>query len=393
MEKYDYYIDQLIEEVVEKDVGIVGLTVYEITKWFAIEVALRLRVRKPSIKIIAGGPSCFRREFARSLVEGGIVDVVCVGEGEAVLVGLLDSMEENKGRIGFCPGSIYREKDGKIVDCGRQDAIANLDSLPFADFSDFDLRLYDSRGVSISTSRGCINRCIFCEEAMLWGKFRSRSAAHIYAEIVYQLKKYPYLEYFHFADSLINGDTRMLDELAELIINGNVKFSWAGQMAIRKEMNLDLMRKLRKAGLGFVSCGLESASPKNLRLMRKSFSPFLAEEVIRNIKKAGIGIGVNIIVGFPGEVWEDIELTLQFLKRNLDFIDDIHLHSLMLLEDSFLYKRRGDFNIVIPQDGDKVRDWYIAGQDNTLATRLEKLKFLKESLGPKTNMPEESLAN
>ncbi|MFH1504520.1 MAG: radical SAM protein [Candidatus Omnitrophota bacterium] len=386
IKEYDYYINQLIDEVLEKDIQIAGFTIYDTSRWFSGEIASRIKEKSPAVKTVAGGISCFRENFAIEFLQNHNVDAVCLQEGEVVFNNLVNTIKDNKGRIGYCPGFIYKDSNGKIINCGKQDLVDNLDSLPFADFKDFDLRLYDETGVPISTSRGCINCCSFCEESILWGKYRRREAANIYAEIDYQLKNNHQAEYFFFNDSLVNGDMKNLCKLVDLIIEKNTKFTWSGQAMIREGMNFEFLKKMKKAGFSSVSYGLESASPKILKLMRKNFSTILAEEVIQNTKKAGISSSINIIVGFPEETWEDINLTVNFLKRNLEFIDTVYLHSLVLMPSSLLYRERKTFGIFI-LNRNRTNGWLIEGEKNYFQARLEKLEFIRESLGDKVKIP------
>ena len=160
---------------------------------------------------------------------------------------------------------------------------------------------YTSKTLPISTSRGCINKCLFCSEFRLWRKYRYRDAENIFEEIRFQKQRSPSISHLFFNDSLINGNMRNLDKLCQLIIDSHLDISWGGQAAIREEMTSDFIAKMKAAGFSHVSYGLESASPKILKIMGKRFAPEVAERVIRSTKKMGIRTCVNIIVGFPGE--------------------------------------------------------------------------------------------
>lgn len=379
------YINQLINEVLEQEVDIVGFTIYDTSRWFSEEISSRIKERVSSVQIIFGGASCFRQGFPEEILKNYNIDAVCLYEGEMAFKNFVSFVDANKEKVAFLPGVVFRSGDGKIINGGREVYLEDLSSLPFADFSDFDLRLYDEIGLSISTSRGCVNRCLFCEESVLWGKYRNRKASNIYAEIVYQLNKYPRVDYIFFNDSLINGNMRMLSDLVDLIIGDNLKFRFAGQATISEELSLEFLKKMRKAGLSSVSYGLESISSKILELIGKRFSPATAEKVIRDTKRAQIDIAVNVIVGFPGETWDDVKLTASFLQRNLEFIDIICIHPLVLMSDSPLFDKKDNFKIVVSNQ-DKIKGWFSEEGTNDFKVRLEKLKFLEEFLAPKASI-------
>ncbi len=387
MEKYDYYISILIEEILGKEVGVVGFSIYDSSRWFSEEAASRIKKEDPSIKVIFGGYPCFREDFSLLLMDNQNIDAVCLGEGEFSLNNLIRQFEESQSDLSFCAGFIYRDKNNRIVNCGKESPILNLDLIPFSDFSDFDLKLYDeTAGLGISTSRGCINHCLFCEESVLLHPFRKRTALNIYSEISYQSKKYPLLEYLSFNDSAINGDMKELNELISLLTKNKLTFiRWGGQAMIREEMNLSFLKKMKEAGFSSVSYGLETASPKILKKMGKNFNLEIAEKVIEDTNKAGIYQAVNIITGFPGETQLDIIMTSHFLKRNLEFIDEVFIHPLVLLPNSLLYKKREHFGIVV-SDMNPKKGWHSEGGMNNFKARMENARFLKDSLGDKVKV-------
>ena len=79
-------------------------------------------------------------------------------------------------------------------------------------------------------------------------------------------------------------------------------------------------------------------------------------------------------------------MTEQFLKRNIESIDAVFLHPLVLLPHSQLYRRKKEFNI-FTSNGDGIRGWYVKDGHNDFAARLEKLKFIENSLGEKIHYP------
>jgi radical SAM superfamily enzyme YgiQ (UPF0313 family) len=254
-----------------------------------------------------------------------------------------------------------------------------LDALPFADFSDFDLASYSVRELPVSTSRGCINRCLFCSESRAWGKFRQRSAENIFTEIIQKKSIYPQITSFYFNDSLINADAKNLKRLSQLLIKNKVNIQWGGQALIHKDMTAELLRILRKSGLTHLSYGLESASRRVLQLIGKRFAPETAQKVIRQTKASGIRTDVNIVIGFPGETENDILQTAKFLKHNRRFIDEIFFHPLSITKGSYYYDKQKELNISF-ENAYNPNSWYIKEGNNSLPTRLKKLEFYQRCL-------------
>ena len=241
---------------------------------------------------------------------------------------------------------------------------------------------YVSKTLPISTSRGCLYRCVFCNEAPAWGRFRIRSAQNVYGEITHQLEMHPEIENFFFNDSLINGDINMLDELADLIDKNRLKIRWGGQGRIKEEMTFEFLKKLYRAGFSHVSYGLESGSQIILKEIKKNVSLETAEEVIRNTHKLGIYTSINIIVGFPTETEKELLATAEFLERNIDFIDAIYFHPLALMPNSSLYNYKDRFGIKLPEVN-SVNLWYTSDGNNNYKIRLERIEFFKKILKDK----------
>jgi len=368
------FVEKCVEEIISMDSRVIGFTVTGLNIRFSKEIAKKIKDKDKSKIIIFGGPHCFKTELGDKLLyTTSYIDAVCYLEGENILPYLLDDIEKH-GSIRCLAGIGYREKNGKIIDCGDPRLLKELDTLPFADYSDFNLDEYIAKELPISTSRGCINRCAFCNESKIWGKYRFRDAEGILKEIRHQLSRYPFIESFFFNDSLINGNIKVLDKLCSLLIRNRINIKWGGQALIREEMTKDFIAKLRQAGLCHVSYGLESASPRMLKTMGKHFTSELAERVIRDTKRAGIRVDINIIVGFPTERNEDIIFTANFLKRNREFIDKIFFHPLIVSRGSYIYEHINDFGIEF-ENVYNLNSWYSTKEENTLQKRLEIIKF------------------
>ena len=380
IDKYSKFIDSCVNEIFNTNSRIVGFTVTGLSIRFSEEIAKRVKDRDSRKIIIFGGSHCFKTEFGKKLLHlNSYIDIVCYLEGERVLPHLLDMIEKDN-KIGCFPGMAYRGKDSSIVDCGDAELIEDLNTLPFVDYSDFNLTDYISKELPISTSRGCINRCKFCSESRIWKKYRFRSAESIYKEIKFQIFRYPFIKSFFFNDSLINGNIKMLDELLDLLIKNKVNIYWGGQVAIREEMTREFILKMRNAGFSHVSYGLESASSRILKMIGKGFTPEVAERVIKDTKKAGIRTDINIIIGFPGEDRQDVIATANFLKRNKKFIDEIFFHPLVISPGSYFYEYRDKLGIRFNNKFDP-NSWYSTKEENTLEKRLSLLEFYQKYIG------------
>lgn len=376
LRQHDSFISSLVSQLLYAEPKVIGFSVQDTTWYFTEEIIKRIKKMDKKMKILLGGYSCFGNPPAIRFRDNDNIDGVCLREGEFPLVNLLNLFKE-KGDFSVCPGFICRDEKGNIFEGEEMPLSDNLDIFPFSDFSGFKLSEYKERVLPISTGRGCIFRCAFCAESVSWQRYRYRSAKNIFAEMEYQLKIYPGIKGFFFNDSLINGNISMLEELCDYIIERGIKISWGGQGAIRKEMNAGLLEKMKRAGFSHVSYGLENGSPRILKLMRKGFNLNIAEEVIRNTGSLGVYTTVNIVIGFPGETEDDIFTTADFLKRNIDFINDVYFHSLVILPDTMLFNNREEYGIEFPAENG-VNLWFTKDGLNNYEIRLKRIQFLRQ---------------
>ena len=311
-------MDAFVDMVVATRAPVVGFTIYNSSAYASIEVARMIKKRRPEIKIIFGGPHVSRDLIGKTVAGNPWIDGVAQGEGELVLLDIIDRVKAGRS-LCDCPGLIV-SANGQIVDNGDAGLLKDLDQLPAPDFADYAFELYRTpTRMPIMSSRGCPNRCAYCSERTYWKRFRSRSAESIFAEIQVQLTRYPFVNFFDFQDSLINGRIRDLEHLAELIIRNNLKISWAGQAVIRKEMTAELMRKLKRSGCVCLAYGLEAPSESLMMSIGKLLSKGADVNAIADAHgRTGLGVTYNFMFGLPGETEQDAFYVHEFLRRNKD---------------------------------------------------------------------------
>ncbi|MFH1623609.1 MAG: radical SAM protein [Pseudomonadota bacterium] len=223
----------------------------------------------------------------------------------------------------------FYSAEGESLLSSKYDLV-KLDKLPFPDYSDFDLRKYDYSGsLPLWFSRGCINKCIFCSERGLHeGFYRNRSGARVFGEVVYQLSQHSKVFFFHFHDSVSNGNIKELNNFCDLMIKSGLgsRVKWSmGNATIRKEMHYPLYNKMRDAGCTFIGYGLETPVLRLLKSIGKNSADGTdIPDIVKEAWAAGIKVNLNFMFGLPGETEQDFEETLQFLRDNRDFIYQIN---------------------------------------------------------------------
>jgi radical SAM superfamily enzyme YgiQ (UPF0313 family) len=243
---------------------------------------------------IAGGPhaSALPKEVAKNF------DFVVVGEGEVATLNIVR---------------------GKTTECIVQGMpVEKLDNLPFIDYSLIDMATYHrtvdgEKSFPMLSSRGCPYSCAFCNSIIMGRnhKTRLRSPEHVIAEMKMLIDKYG-VSHFRFHDDIFGMDKKWLVQFTDMVKDLDIvyrAFVRADQCA--KDGFTDL---LYDGGCRLVAIGIESGSDEMLGRMDKRVTREICFSGIRKAKESGLTVRSYFIVGFPGETWETISDTVDFIK-------------------------------------------------------------------------------
>jgi len=366
-------LESIADKILQSGADVIGFTAWMTTKYVGLALARMIKQRDKNRLIVFGGPEC--SFSAKELIADDAVDIVVKGEGEKTLYEITEAYKKYK-KVDFCAGAIIKN-DGGIVDCGFRPEIVDLDSIPFPDFSDFLLdRYYLTNFLPMTFYRGCSRRCVFCNAEVTWRKFRSRSAENIYKEMAHWKKIYPNLRKFEIDDTALNLDISMIDRLCELMAVNGLGVDWGGAAIIRADMDLGLLKKMARVGCKSLAYGLESGSQKVIDGMRKNFRIEDAERLIRDTHSAGIEVDLNIVIGFPNETEHEFHQTMEFIKRNKDFITFVSFPSECWIgNQTYLHSHPEEFNVELRPEGHL---WQSKDGTNTHQVREERMKIFND---------------
>ena len=108
----------------------------------------------------------------------------------------------------------------------------------------------------------------------------------------------------------------------ELSSTRGVRLLWGANARFEASLSdPGLARTLHAGGCRLLRLGLESASPRVLRIMRKGISVDTASAVLKATHSAGLVTHLYLMRGFPGETAEDRCSTLRFLDEHAEQIE------------------------------------------------------------------------
>ncbi len=346
IEEYNSEIDEEINKIIETGSKLVGFTLYFTTLYFTLEIIKRLKSRSPNTLIVLGGPSTDEHAGGLELLDNPNVDAVVIREGDETLPEMCTVLKE-KGRLIKMPGLAFKEGN-QIIYGGIRNPIPSLDTIPFPDYSDFELTRYKlPESLNFFSSRSCVNKCHYCSERNYFMLFRVRSGKSLFEEVQFQLSYFPNVKFFNFNDSVFNGSLKTVREFSELLLKNNVRIVWGGQGIIR-DMTPELLNLMAKAGCVSINFGVETGSDTVRKSMNKNnFTNKLAAKLLKDTHDAGIKVTTNFMFGYPTETEEDFQMTLNFIRQNYKWIDHVYPSNFFtsFMPGTYLYENSEMFGV------------------------------------------------
>ncbi|MBI5741886.1 MAG: B12-binding domain-containing radical SAM protein [Nitrospirae bacterium] len=169
----------------------------------------------------------------------------------------------------------------------------------------------------IMTSRGCVQRCLFCCVSHLRGekqRYRRKPLSMVMTEIEAALNEG--MEEIHFFDDLFAENEGQILEFTNELKRRNLSFPWfVAQGMPMKPLTHDALAAMAETGMYRIICPLESGSDRVLKeVVRKPTSVGHNHDVIQWSRKLGLEIIGMYVVGMPGETRSEILDTVRFAE-------------------------------------------------------------------------------
>jgi radical SAM superfamily enzyme YgiQ (UPF0313 family) len=270
--------------------------------------------------LVSAEPEYFLRKFQ--------CDVICIGEGEATVVDLLNRKSEVKdaeaaGNEWLCgvKGIAFVGGDDKYVRTEQRPLTEDIDRIPMPAYDLFPMDHYalyrfpnisrSERSMPVLSGRGCTFKCNFCYR--MDKGFRPRSAENILEEIRHLHETYR-ITYFCFADELLMSSVERTTELCKRFIESGLEFRWScnGRLNYAKR---DVLEIMKESGCAFINYGIESVDDNALKNMGKALTVEQIVCGVENTLAVGISPGLNIIFGNIGEDFDCLKKDVEFLLK------------------------------------------------------------------------------
>ncbi len=311
-EEVPRYLDHVLETTDWGSFRVVGFTSTFQQNLASFALAARIKQRFPHVITLFGGAN-FEGDMGRELVRAvPCVDYAVLGEADEAFPELLVALQEGRSPLTI-PGVCGKTEAGASV-AGFRPPLENMDVLPIPAYEEYFERAErlgiikptPRRSVRIpfESARGCWwgakHHCTFCGLNGGSIRFRSKSAERTRQQLAEMARRY---RSFHFAavDNIL--DSQYLQSLLPRLVQdaGDLEFFYE----VKSNLTRAQLRQLRAAGVTQIQPGIESLSTHVLSLMRKGVTAIQNVNTLRWSRYHGIGVGWNLLYGFPGETEQD----------------------------------------------------------------------------------------
>jgi len=302
---YSYYAGELCRRLGAADVRAVGISAaFSSQLQGAYSLAFVLKKKMPGVYITAGGPAItqlFCRLDGRQQKQAlGPFDSAVLFEGEQALEKIIRAVDRGRKPAGIICGTR----------CG------DMSRLPCPDFDGMPLEKYFSPSpvLPYDPSRGCYwGKCAFCHYGLTpqgTAPYRQRPVQQVVKHLQGLSRRYG-ARLFYFSQDAMAPAFAL--RVAGALTSSGLSVRWATDMRPEPVLSRDACKKLARGGLISAALGVESASPRVLRLINKGTAPDTVQKAIAHLARAGVAVEAMCFTDFPTERAAEALATVRFI--------------------------------------------------------------------------------
>src|SRR3989344_5745220 len=293
-----------------RDYEVVGISIKTLGLAKAVEIMKKVKIINPKATLIAGGVHISLDEY-NFMKDNPLFDVSFMNDAEQSLLEFMQGKSMKK-----IEGIVYRYGKDVLINPRRKAAL-NLDDLPYPDFDSFDTPLKEIGNYPLLTSRGCPYNCIYCTVQVVSKKWKPRAVENLITEHKQNRHR---IKEFHIVDDNFTLRIDRIKEFCRRLIDEKMGLRWSCPNGIRADiMDEELVSLMRKSGCYLANLGIESADEAVFKTINKGESLSDVIQAVKMLKKEGIIVIGNFILGLPGSTYRiDMESVRKAKEMGLD---------------------------------------------------------------------------
>jgi len=165
----------------------------------------------------------------------------------------------------------------------------------------------------------------------------------------------------YFTNANFNNDYREAERLCDLMIRARLSLQWSDCVNFR-ELDETLLEKMRRAGAVRLAFGMETASPRLLRYIKKGVTRERIERCLRQSHALGIWNHIELIGGLPTETDAELKETTAFIRDLADVVDQYTVSPFTLYRQSPFFKQAQRYGLSL-RSGNAQEQWQFSCAD------------------------------
>jgi ribosomal peptide maturation radical SAM protein 1 len=312
------FLESSLADMPWADYDIVGFSSFAAQNVASLALARRIKQAHPGVTVVFGGANWQGLPGLRLHSRMRFVDFACSGEGDVCFPLLVRHLAgDGSVRPEQIPGLLYRRAGASAAN-PEAEPLADLDSLPLPDYSDFYAARHRYPAVRaappslvVETSRGCWwaanGPCCFCGLDSRTRTYRAKGAPKVIAELRELTALWP-AHYIYLADTVVSPAflSEVLPALTADPLPARLFFEVRPELTVAQ---VEMIAAIRAE----IQPGIESLSDHVLRLMHKGTRALENVRLLKRCKAMGIKVHWNFLHGLPGETSEDDDAMLRML--------------------------------------------------------------------------------
>jgi len=311
----------LVDDILARDPWMVGFTCYLWNVERTLDVARRLRERRPDLRILIGGPEVTTDNDW--LLRRPEISYAALGEGEQTFAALLSTLRD---------GTISTPIPGLFVAGSNampppRTPLRSLDMVA-SPYIEGLLDAGEEGILLLETLRGCVFKCKFCFYPKSYDDLYYLAEEHVVAALAHARERG--VREVTLLDPTLNQGrdfTAFVDLLARC--NPGRTFTYFGELRA-EGLDADIAARLRDANFTEVEIGLQSVDPRAGVLMDRRNNLKAVERGVRALLDAGIRVKMDLIVGLPGDTVESVRRGIEWLRAS-GLYTDVQVFNLAVL--------------------------------------------------------------
>ncbi|WP_297624143.1 B12-binding domain-containing radical SAM protein [Nocardia sp.] len=324
LESLDFYgdcaiVDRIDEHTIHRRLGDHGADVYLLSPMtinlpHAFRIAEMIKEINHRAIVVFGG--IVATPLYDYVARNPHVDYVVRDRGEYALPALLSALRDRR-QLDHVPNLVFELPDRTlaVTRTSRQMPLAEM-PFPKVDIFPADTG-QDLRYIRQNFALGCPFTCDFCTIQTIGRKPSYFSPQRVIAEVDAYRAQFGEHHHVYFGDETFTVNTDRTLEICDALKQFG-RITYDCQTRLNCLGNMAVYDALRESGCRWIELGLESVSAHTQNLFKQHTKLSSLEQILAQLRDAGLAACSYLIVGLPGESIDDMRRTLDWGASLID---------------------------------------------------------------------------